>query len=129
MRFVYALLVNCWLLLVWPLRWLLRLRAAPRGAWLEVELDGALPEVDRAVPFWDRRPRPLSLQSLRRLIEVAADDSRVTGLVLKIRTLGGGSATATALRSVLLGARRRGERLAVYLPAGAGTSGSGSRPR
>jgi protease-4 len=120
-RFLYSLFINLWFLLLWPLHRIVRARAAPRGAWLEVEIDGPVVEVARRLPFWDRRPRPLALQSLRKLVSVAADDARVAGLLVKVKRLHGASATATALRDVLVEARKRGKRVAVYLPTGAGT--------
>ncbi len=121
MRFVFSLLVDLWLVVLWPLLALRRRRAAPRGAWLCLEVDGAVVEVPPRLPFWDRRPRPLALQRLRRLVELAARDARVAGLLVELKHLAGGSATARSLRDVLLQARERGLRVVAYLPHGAGT--------
>ncbi len=121
MRALYALLVNLLLLLFWPLRAFRRSRAAPLGAWVEVEIDGAVTEVTGKRAFWDRRPRPVALHALRRLVDLVANDSRVQGLLLTIKGLHGSSATASSIRDVLEGLRARGKRVAVQLPDGAGT--------
>ncbi|MCL4750608.1 MAG: signal peptide peptidase SppA [Myxococcales bacterium] len=121
MRIVFALFWNLVLLGLSPLRWLRRRFAAPRGAWLEVRIDGGLVEVARRVPFWQRRHQPVALQSLRRLVSVAAMDARVLGVLIRIESLRVGSARATSLRDVLLECRRAGKQVAVYLPHGGGT--------
>ena len=120
-RLPYALFVNFVLLLLWPLRLWRRARAAPHGAWLTVEIDGPVVEVDRRYPFWDRRPRPVSLHGFRRLVELASNDPRVAGLAVTLKSFHGSSATATSLRDLILSAKAAGKRTAVYLPAGGGT--------
>jgi protease-4 len=52
---------------------------------------------------------------------LASEDPRVAGILLTLRQFKAGSATALSLRNLLLEARRRGKRTAVYLPEGAGT--------
>ena len=123
MRLILSLLVDLWLLSWWPLLALRRRRAAQRGGWLRVEVDGPVVEVAPRLPFWDRRPRPLALERLRRVVELAALDGRVAGILVELKHLSGGSATAKSLRDVLLLARQRGKRVVVYLPHGASTSG------
>lgn len=120
-RLVFALVANLWLLLLLPLRVLRRTLAAPRGAWLEVEIDGGVVEVARRVPFWAQRPRGVALESLRRLVRLAAEDDRVTGFLFTLKRMRAGSATATSLREVLAAARATGKRVAVHLPHGGGT--------
>jgi protease IV len=121
LRLAFVLIANLWLILFWPLRAWRRLRAAPKGAWVEIEIDGGLTEVPRRVPFWAQRSRSLALESLRRVVRLAAGDARVAGLLFTIKHLRAGSASATSLREVLLAARQTGKRVAVYLPNGGGT--------
>lgn len=121
MHLPLALMGNAARALVWPLLWYRRARAAPHGAWLTVKVDRPIVEVAPPFPFWDRRHRPIALQDLRECIDLAVNDKRVTGIVVELEHLHGGSATATALRDVLLRVRRGGKRLAVYLPKGGGT--------
>jgi protease IV len=121
MRFFISLIRNLLGLLLLPLRWLRRWRAAPSGAWLRLEIDGAITNVAPHFPFWDRRPRPLDLTALRRVIALSQADRRVQGWLVVLKSFHGGSATATAVRDRLLEIQRAGKRLAVYLPNGAGT--------
>jgi protease IV len=121
LRLLLVLIANLLLLVVWPLRAVRRARAAPRGAWLEIEIDGGLWEVPRRLPFWVRGPRKLALESVRQLSRLAGDDPRVQGLLFTIKHLRAGSATATSLRQILGDARAAGKRVAVYLPQGGGT--------
>jgi protease-4 len=121
LRLVWALVANLILLALLPLRLLRRAYAAPRGAWVEVEIDGGLAEVPRQAGLWAPRPRSLAIESLRRLVKLVAEDRRVAGLLFSIKHLRAGSATATSLRQVLADARAAGKRVAVYLPEGGGT--------
>ena len=123
MRLLFALVIDFWLLVFWPLRALRRALAAPRGAFVELVIDGAVVEVARRVPFWQRRSQPLALESLRRLCRVLAEDARVAGLFVRFRSLAGGSARATSLRDILLALRAAGKRVVVHLPHGGGTLG------
>ncbi len=120
-RLLYHLLLDLVGVVLLPLRLLARARAAPRGAWLRVDVDGPVVDVARALPFWDRRPRPLSLQALRRAIQLAGEDPRVAGVLVVIKRLHAGSATATSLRDALSLVSRAGKRLVVVLPDGGGT--------
>jgi len=122
LRFVFASIANVLVLILFPLLWIRKRRAAPAGAFLEVRVDGPVVELSRRVPFWERRSRALGLSSLRKSIELAADDPRVSGFLFRIEELSSGGAMATGLRELLLLARRPGKRVAVYLPFGAGTS-------
>jgi protease-4 len=121
LRLLYALVVDLLLVLFYPLLALRRARAAPRDAYLELEVDGAVVELPRTLPFWDRRPRPLALEAARRGLRLAALDARVAGIVVRLKHLNAGSATATSLRDVLLSFRAAQKRVIVSLPDGAGT--------
>lgn len=123
MAFLLRLVGNLFLFLSFPLRMFRRARAAPRGAYLEVVVDGAVVEVARSVPPWRRGRQPPSLDALREVVALASDDPRVAGIYLRLVSFSGGSAKATSLRDVLLEARRRGKRVVAYLPHGASTLG------
>lgn len=120
-RLIFSLLVNLVTLLLWPLVVLGRHRAAPKGAWLEVEIDGAIAELVQRQPFWMRQKPVFALNALREAIALAAQDARIAGLLVTLKSVRAGSATASALRGLLLEARRAGKRVAVYMPDGAGT--------
>ncbi len=121
LRLFYVLLVNALILLLFPLYAWRRARACPEKAWLRLEIDGAVVEFAPRLPFWRRERRPFALQALRRLVEAAAADARVAGILFEIERLHCGSATATDLRELLLLAKLKHLRVAVYLPSGAGT--------
>lgn len=120
-RILLSLIANLFSLVLWPLLALRRRRAAPNGAWIEVEIEGGIVELARRQPFWRRQKRAFALDTLRRGVAEAAADPRVTGFLLALKDLKVGSATAAGLRSLLLEARQSGKRVAVYLPEGAGT--------
>ncbi len=86
---------------------------------MTVRVQGAIAEVHRKRPFWDRRTRSFSLHAFRRLVALAVEDPRVTGFLVTIEGVGGGMATARSLSDALAAARRGGKRVAVYLPDGA----------
>ena len=121
MHLLVALLVNAFKLVILPLLLFRRSRAAPKGTWLTVRVDGAVSPVVREPHFWERGERPVSLHALRQAASLAASDARVTGLLVDLRSLQGGSATAMALRDVLEAWKRAGKKVFVYLRRGAGT--------
>ncbi|MBX3126387.1 MAG: signal peptide peptidase SppA [Polyangiaceae bacterium] len=120
MRLLWALIANLIRLLLLPLTWLRRTFAAPRGSWLLLELDGAVVEIAGRRPFWDRRPRPLSIQQLRQVLALAREDSHVVGLVVACESFDAGPATAESLRQVLVEFQASGKQLVCYLPRGGG---------
>lgn len=121
MRLLFALIVNAFKLMVLPLLLLRRRRAAPDGAWLTLRVDGAVSPVVREAHFWERGDRPVSLHAVREAAELAASDPHVKGLLVDLRGLRGGSATAMALRDALESWKRAGKKVFVYLRRGAGT--------
>src|SRR5262245_36953096 len=121
LRLLYGLFVNALILLFFPLYAWRRSRACPERGWLRLEIDGGVVEFARRLPFWRREKRPFALQALRRLIEIGSADRRVAGLLIEIERLHCGSATATDLRELILLAKLKKLRVAVYLPSGAGT--------
>ena len=121
MRWLLALVVNTFKLIVFPLLLLRRRRAAPPGAWLTLRVDGPISPVVREPHFWERGERPVSLHAVRQAAQLAANDPHVTGLLVDLRGIQGGSATAMALRDALEAWKRAGKKVYVYLRRGAGT--------
>jgi protease-4 len=121
MYLLWALVSNLVRLLFWPLRARRRARAAPEGAFVQVEMRGTVAEITRDPPLWKRQSGLDSLARLGQLVEIALGDSRVAGLVVSLRGASMGTATATSLRELLLRARQGGKRVVVYLPLGGGT--------
>lgn len=121
LRFIIALVVNLFRLVLAPLWLLRRVRAAPKGAWLEVEVDEGIVDISKKASWFDRRPRPLDLYALRRVLAVAGRDPRVRGILVTLRELRAGSAAARSFRDLLLFAKERNKKVVVYLPDGAHT--------
>lgn len=121
LRFLHACLTNAARVLCLPLLALRRLRAAPASGWLRVEVAGGVVEVTGRGTMFRRASRPLSLEDLRRVLDLACSDSRVRGVLLVLRGFSHGSATARSLRDAFATLRDRGKRVACYLPLGAGT--------
>jgi len=122
LRFLFALLVNLWVLVTYPWRAFRRRRAAGPGGWLSLELSGASHEIRAPARFgWGFRAEPPALQEVKRALERAARDPRVAGLVVTLRGFHAGGASVDSWRSMLVDLRKAGKRLAIYLPDGAGT--------
>jgi protease-4 len=116
--FVVAL---CALLALWAIRALLRWRAVPPGAWLHVELSGAITDVRAPLPRWQRwlgRRASPSVTELRRVLAVAASDPRVAGVLVRFNEIELGWATAESLRDALAATRAQGRRVVAFLPYG-----------
>jgi protease-4 len=100
-----------------------RARAAPRGAWIELEIDGRVPELPAARTLWDRfrGKRRATLSDVRALALEMAADAKPRGLLVTLKSFEGGMASALSLRETLLGLRKAGRRVVVHLPGGADT--------
>lgn len=97
----------------WPLR---------AGTYVMVEIDGRVVDFGEARRLFDfGRPRATSTFALRKLVDEVAADDRVAGLLVVIKSMRGGMATATALRGVLADARAKRRDVVVHLPVGGGT--------
>ena len=97
----------------WPLK---------KGTYVLVEIDGAVADVTPPPRLLDfRRPRPLSLYALGKIVDAIVEDDRVAGLVVVVKSFRGGMATATSLRAVLARVRTARRDLVVHLPNGGGT--------
>jgi protease-4 len=125
---VLGLLVRAVGLLFWviALPWLSwrRLRARTRAdTHLVVEIEGGVTDVPPPRRrWWPASARPaLSLHALREVLAAAARDPRVAGMVLVVKGLHGGTATAESLRAIVLRWREAGKKAVVHLPLGGGT--------
>jgi len=120
-RALFILAYDLLLLLAAPYVWWRRAHACPRGAWLRIDLDGPVAEIaPRAAP-WELRPRAASVEELRALADLTLADARVEGWLVVIRSFGGSTARATAIRRLFGALRAGGKRVVVYLPEGGGT--------
>jgi protease-4 len=112
---------------------LLPLRAArrllgrvPRGAYLLVEVEGAIDEPPTTARPWapllpaDRAHR-FSLHAFAALVDQVARDDRVQGLVVVVKSLRAGFATTTSFRALVGRARAAGKRVVIHLPYGGAT--------
>jgi protease-4 len=121
-----ALSLVGWLLTL-PWRLLRRFGPAGRprpGTYLAIEIDGAVEEIPappRPWPWRLRAPPTFSIRALSKVVELAAEDSRVEGLVVTVRSLHAGFARLASLRAVLARARAAGKRVVLNLPVGGGT--------
>src|SRR5436190_17803848 len=118
LRFVAFLFTLFFLPLRLPF-WLLG-RRIPKGSWVHVELNGAVVEMQAISLGWFRA-RPFSLHALRKLRDSVVRDPRVKGVIVTIRSVQAGMATATALREMLVSFRDAGKEVVVHLPLGGAT--------
>lgn len=120
---IVAFFLNLLRLLAFPLHAFRRARAAPKGAWLTLTLDGPVADLPPPKQRWSflrrfRRP-PLSIARLRELTRAMADDPRVRGLLLEVRSPAAGPAVLASLRDVISEIRAAGKDVIAYLPYGA----------
>ena len=105
--------------------WIALRRRVPRGAWVQVDVDGPVVEFSsarRRLPLAAfGGPRPLTLASLHELADALPREPRVRGVLVVIRTLGAGMATASSLRKAIARLRETGREVVVYLPNGGDT--------
>lgn len=120
--FLYRLIASFVRLLFWPLLWLRWRRAVRPGAFLGLEIDGGVVDLQAAPTFFDRfRRRSVSLAGLAELTQVLAGDRRVQGIVVTLRSFQQGMASALSLHNALRKVRESGRDVVVYLPFGGGT--------
>lgn len=111
-------------LILLPLRLILRARGLRAGSWLNVTVDGPVLDVvpkPRLFRIRSTAVRALSLHWLDQVVTEMIADPRVRGLVLTIRSMSGGMASATSLRAILDRARAAGKEVVVHLPMGGDT--------
>ena len=121
--------MRAWLLfaaitaVVYLLRVLRRLRAIPRGSFVDFEIGGGHADLPVARPLWRRfRPAQPSLLGLARLVEQIVQDRRVAGVILRISPLSVGWAKLGVLRSLVQRITASGRRVIAFLPEGAATA-------
>ena len=106
--------------------WLFLRRRLPRNAWLQVDIEGSVTE------FAPRRSvlpllallqsqRGIALSAFHELVDRVAKQPKVKGVVIILRSLGAGMATATSLRKAIQRLRETGREVVVYLPNGGDT--------
>ena len=109
-------------LLFLPLRLLQRTRARRRGTWLTVTIDGPVVDVLGKPRFWQvRAQKALSLHVLDEVVTAMLRDPSVKGLLVTLRSMKAGMASATSLRAALERARAGGKEVVVHLPMGGDT--------
>lgn len=109
-------------LLLLPLRLYVRARAVPKGAFVHLVIDGLVADVVAPPRLWEiRKQHATSLHAVARLVDEMAKDARVKGLVVTVKQLTCGMASATSLRAQLARARAAGKEVVVHLPMGGGT--------
>lgn len=121
---IFALLGNLIRLLIYPFHALRRAFAAPAGGWVALEIDGSVVDLPRprrrGLGFLRSAvPPALAVWHVRELARLVAEDRRVKGLVVHVRSLGAGPSVLASLRAALGAVRAAGKRLVVYLPQGA----------
>jgi protease-4 len=88
----------------------------PEGSVVLVEIEGDYPEhAPDGVVSWLASSKQLSLLDLLLLLRDLREDDRVTGVVLRVRSLGVGWAKAQEIRDALLAFRDAGKPLYAYL--------------
>jgi protease-4 len=120
---IVALLVDLVRVLLWPLRRLAR-ALGPRRLVLTLDLEGRPADLDGLVAtprarWLVRAPRRATLDDVRELARRLGSDPRVAGVVVTLRSLRGGAATAGALRDALVALRASGKDVVAHLPDGA----------
>src|SRR5260370_8546103 len=125
MRVFFALILRLLWLVAWlvtvPLQLARRWKRVPIGRYMVVEIDGRLDELPPS-RRWSLEPRrSFSLHELGRIVDEMAKDPRASGLALVVKSVRGGFAAATSLRSAMLRARAAGKQVVVHLPLGGGT--------
>jgi protease-4 len=126
LRLFFRLIANLLTLLLWPLIALVRRGRMRQRRIVHVVIDGSLALVQRRGLPW-QRTRAVALDALARTFDNASRDPRVDVVLISLRRLGGGGATACSLRDLIVRLRARGKRVVVYLPNGAsGPSGTTS---
>lgn len=109
-------------LLLLPLRLYVRAKAVPKGAFVHLVIDGLVADVVAPPRLWEiRKQHATSLHAVARLVDEMAKDARVKGLVVTVKQLTCGMASATSLRAQLARARAAGKEVVVHLPMGGGT--------
>src|SRR5437660_1071089 len=101
MRLVFVLIGNLLRLLFLPFLLARRERAAPAGAYVAVEIDGRVGDVAGRrfrLPLFGEREPSITVQRLSQIVDAVLADPAPRGLVVTLRSLRAGMATATSVR-------------------------------
>ena len=91
----------------------------PRNAYLGIDIDGAIDEFPLLSRWWDpAASRRFSLHGFASIVAATAQDSRVQGLLLTVKSMRGGFAIATSLRDAIVRAKSQGKRVVVHFSGG-----------
>jgi protease IV len=105
-----------------PLRAVQAHRLVRGECFVSLTIDGPVVEIAEPMPWWRRgASRTTSLTNVRQLGSIMARDRKVKGMLVELRSLRAGTATATSLRAALVRLREAGKTVVVYLPMGAGS--------
>jgi protease-4 len=122
MRVLFRLLLNLVRLVLYPMRRVAARRAAPSGAYVALEIDGPVVDVTPKKKLWHlRRKAPTTLHGVAELVDAILADATCKGLILTLRSVHAGMASATSLRAQLTRLRTAGREVIVYLPLGGDT--------
>lgn len=125
-----ALLINLYVTLTSPVRWLRRAILRRRPLWLHLRLDRRVSELPRVetpvlrLRRWLRLgvSQDLSLADLRQTMRALAIDPAVVGVIVEIpHAVSGGWSDLVGLHEVLVKLRAAGKRVVAHLPDGGGT--------
>lgn len=109
-------------LLLYPVRAFRRGRTVADGTFLTIKVDGAVADIVARPRFWElRKAKTVALNDVREIVDHAIADRRVRGIILTIKSLAAGMASAASLRDQLARARAAGKEVIVHLPLGGGT--------
>lgn len=119
-----ALLTNLVLLIALPIRLLRRAFAFRRGGYVVLEVNGRVvdtaPAKQPLLARWMQPQRPvLTVSSVQELSRLLIADARMTGLLLRVRSLSAGPSVLAAFRDVLVELRDAGKEVVVHAPMGA----------
>jgi protease IV len=119
-----ALLTNLLLLVALPVRLLRRALAFRRGGYVLLEVDGRVvdtaPPRQRLLARWTQPQKPLlTIVSVQEVARLLAKDSRMAGLVVRVRSLAAGQSVLASFRDVLAKLRDAGKDVVVHAPMGA----------
>lgn len=109
-------------LILYPLRVLKARRLVADGTFIRLKIDGAVADVLPKPRFWElRAQKAISLFDVQELVDHVIADPRVRGIVVTLKSLSAGMASAVSLRSQLARARAAGKEVVVHMPMGGGT--------
>ncbi len=105
--------------------WIGLRRRLPKDAWLQVDVDGPVVEFPTprrpSLALLGGGPRSVAISALHEIADRLPGAPRVRGVVLVVRSLGAGMATAASLRRAILRLRETGREVVVFLPNGGDT--------